>query len=88
MLAKNYLSESRDKYRWPEPSERDIGKPGNDMTMSCNMNYDLNIDFKRNKLEDFKPLVKPTEVNLNKNIFVYFLELFYFHFHKVLLFFY
>ena len=34
------------------------------------MNYNLNIDFKRNKLEDFNPLIKPTEVHLNKNIFL------------------
>jgi len=64
------ISETKEQYRWPVYSEEQLGKPGNDLTMSCNMNYDLNIDFKRNKLEDFNPLIKPSEVNLNKNIFL------------------
>ena len=66
----NNISETREQFSWPVYSLEQLGKPGNDLTMSCNMNYNLNIDFKRNKLEDFKPLVKPTEVNLNKNIFL------------------
>ena len=64
------ISETKAQFRWPVYSEEQLGKSGNDLTMSCNMNYDLNIDFKRNKLEDFNPLVKPSEVNLNKNIFL------------------
>ena len=64
------ISETKEQFRWPVYSPEQLGKPGNDMTMSCNMNYDLNIDFKRNKLEDFNPLIKPSEVNLNKNIFL------------------
>ena len=64
------ISETKAQYRWPVYSEEQLGKPGNDLTMSCNMNYDLNIDFKRKKLEDFNPLIRPSEVNLNKNIFL------------------
>ena len=64
------ISETKAQYRWPVYSKEQLGKPGNDLTMSCNMNYDLNIDFKRNKLEDYNPLVKSTEVNLDKNIFL------------------
>ena len=64
------ISESKAQYRWPVYTEEQLGKPGNDLTMSCNMNYDLNIDFKRNKLEDYNPLIRPSEVNLNKNIFL------------------
>ena len=64
------ISETKDQYRWPVYSIQQLGKPGNDLTMSCNMNYDLNIDFKRKKLEDFNPLIKSSEVNLNKNIFL------------------
>ena len=64
------ISETKAQFRWPVYSPEQLGKTGNDLTMSCNMNYDLNIDFKRNKLEDFNPLIKPSEVNLNKNIFL------------------
>ena len=64
------ISETQAQYKWPVYSEEQLGKPGNDLTMSCNMNYDLNIDFKRKKLEDFNPLIRPSEVNLNKNIFL------------------
>ena len=59
------ISETKAQFRWPVYSPEQLGKTGNDLTMSCNMNYDLNIDFKRNKLEDFNPLIKPSEVNLN-----------------------
>lgn len=64
------ISETQAQYRWPVYTQEQLGKPGNDLTMSCNMNYDLNIDFTRKKLEDFNPLVRPTEVDLNKNIFL------------------
>ena len=65
------LSEQQDRYRWPYYKLEHLGKTGNDLTMSCNMNYDLNIDFSRNKPEDFKKLSKPNEYALdNKNIFL------------------
>ena len=67
----NALTESQDNYRWPKYALKQLGQPGNDLTMSCNMNYDLNIDFTRNKLEDFKTLSKPNEYSLdNKNVFM------------------
>ena len=65
------LSQSQDNYRWPKYSLKQLGQPGNDLTMSCNMNYDLNIDFSRNKPEEFKTLSKFNEYSLdNKNIFM------------------
>ena len=66
----NY-SEKQDQYCWPKYTIKQLGQTGNDLTMSCNMNYDLNIDFNRNKVEDFKNLSKPNEYSLdNKNIFM------------------
>ena len=65
------LSESQDNYRWPKYSLKQLGQPGNDLTMSCNMNYDLNIDFSRKNPEEFKTLSKFNEYSLdNKNIFM------------------
>ena len=65
------MSEKQDQYRWPRYSLEQLGQTGNDLTMSCNMNYDLNIDFSRNKPEDFKALKKFNEYSLdNKNIFM------------------
>lgn len=65
------LSEKQDNYRWPKYTLKQLGQPGNDLTMSCNMNYDLNIDFSRNNPEDFKTLSKFNEYSLdNKNIFM------------------
>ena len=65
------LSEKQDQFRWPKYKLKQLGHPGNDLTMSCNMNYDFNIDFSRNKPEDFKNLKKPNEYALdNKNIFL------------------
>ena len=67
----NGLSESQDNFRWPKYSLKQLGQPGNDLTMSCNMNYDLNIDFSRKKPEEFKTLSKFNEYSLdNKNIFM------------------
>ena len=65
------LSESQDNYRLPKYTLKQLGQTGNDLTMSCNMNYDLNIDFSRNKPEEFKTLSKFNEYSLdNKNIFM------------------
>ena len=65
------LSENQDEFRWPKYKLEQLGKTGNDLTMSCNMNYDLNIDFSRKKPEDFKNLKKSNEYSVdNKNIFM------------------
>ena len=60
---KNYLSESRDKFRWPESSEKDIGKPGNDMTMSHNSNFDLNIVLSNSDFDDYVKLYQKNITN-------------------------
>ena len=65
------ISENKDRYRWPVYTKEQLGFPGNDLTMSCNMNYDLNIDFSRKRPEEFKTLSKPNEYSLdNKNIYM------------------
>ena len=65
------LSEHQDQYCWPRYKLEQLGKTGNDLTMSCNMNYDLNIDFSRKNPEDFKNLKKSNEYAVdNKNIFM------------------
>ena len=65
------LSENKDQFGWPKYKLEQLGKTGNDLTMSCNMNYDLNIDFSRKKPEDFKNLTKFNEYSVDdKNIFM------------------
>jgi len=65
------ISEKQDQYRWPKYKLEQLGHPGNDLTMSCNMNYDLNIDFSRKNPDDFKTLKKFNEYSLdNKNVFM------------------
>ena len=44
------ISEMVDKYRWPQHRQMDVITPGNDLTMPCNSNFDLNIDFTKKKL--------------------------------------
>ena len=63
------LSEKQDKYRWPVYKKEQLGIPGNDLTMSCNMNYDFNIDFSRDNPKDYVNLAKFNHYSLdNKNI--------------------
>ena len=65
------ISEMTDRYRWPQASEQDIKAPGNDLTMGCNSNFDLNIDFTKKNCEDFLKLAKDNEYVLdNKNAFL------------------
>lgn len=65
------ISEFTDKYTRPELSRRDIKVPGNELTMTCNSNFDLNIDFNKKNCEDFLKLAKDNEFVLdNKNAFL------------------
>lgn len=65
------ISEKQDQYRWPVYKREQLGRIGNDLTMSCNMNYNLNIDFTKKNPEDFKVLKDTDELSLdNKNIFL------------------
>ena len=65
------ISEKQDKYRYPSYTKEQLGRVGNDLTMPCNMNYDLNIDFTKKNPEDFKNMPEFNENSLeNKNIFM------------------
>lgn len=65
------ISEMVDKYRWPQHRQMDVITPGNDLTMPCNSNFDLNIDFTKKNCEDFLKLAKDNEYVLdNKNAFL------------------
>ena len=39
------ISETMDKFRYPNPSIQHTISPGNDLTLRSNSNFDLNIDF-------------------------------------------
>lgn len=64
------LSENQEQFRWPKYKLEQLGKIGNDLTMSYNMNYDLNIDFSKKNPEDFKNLKKSNEYSVDNNIFM------------------
>ena len=65
------ISEHTDKFRWPKFSKEMLHNPGNELTMTCTSNFDLNIDFNRKNVQDFMTLSKANEYVLdNKNIFL------------------
>ena len=65
------ISEMTDKYRWPKFSKEMLHNPGNELTMTCTSNFDLNIDFNRKNVQDFMTLSKANEYVLdNKNAFL------------------
>ena len=66
----NNLSEHRDQFRWPIYTKEQLTSPGNDLTMSCTMNYDLNIDFKKNSTKDYENFGKIPTSTLDKNAFL------------------
>ena len=64
-------SESQDKYRWPYVTPEMFHKDENELTMTCNSNFDLDVDFTRKNLNDFEGLKKKNEYVLdNKNSFL------------------
>ena len=70
-LRNQNISEHTDKYRWPQFSKEMLHNPGNELTMTCTSNFDLNIDFNRKNVQDFMTLSKPNEYVLdNKNAFL------------------
>ena len=71
-VSKNQnISEHTDKYRWPKFSKEMLHNPGNELTMTCTSNFDLNIDFNRKNVKDFMTLSKANEYVLdNKNAFL------------------
>ncbi len=65
------ISEFTDKYRWPRLSKEQLYNPGNELTMTCTSNFDLDIDFTRKNINDFMGLAKKNKYVLdNKNIFL------------------
>ena len=65
------ISEHTDKFRWPQFSKEMLHNPGNELTMTCTSNFDLNIDFNRKNVQDFMTLSKANEYVLdNKNAFL------------------
>ena len=65
------ISEHMDKYRWPHFSKEQLHNRGNELTMTCTSNFDLNIDFNRKNVQDFMTLSKANEYVLdNKNAFL------------------
>ena len=48
-----YMSETMDNFRWPRLQKRDIHYPGNEMTMSQNSNFDLNLEVSKSNVEDY-----------------------------------
>ena len=65
------ISEHTDKFRWPKFSKEMLHNPGNELTMTCTSNFDLNIDFNRKNVQDFMTLSKANEYVLdNKNAFL------------------
>ena len=65
------ISEHDDKYRWPYFSKEQLHNRGNELTMTCTSNFDLNIDFNRKNVQDFMTLSKANEYVLdNKNAFL------------------
>ncbi len=67
----NYISEHTDRFRWPQFSKEQLHNRGNELTMTCTSNFDLNIDFNRKNVQDFMTLSKANEYVLdNKNAFL------------------
>ena len=65
------ISEHSDRFRWPTFSKEMLHNPGNELTMTCTSNFDLNIDFNRKNVQDFMTLSKANEYVLdNKNAFL------------------
>ena len=61
-------SESQDKYRWPYVTPEMFHKDENELTMTCNSNFDLDVDFTRKNLNDFEGLKKKNEYDENKEL--------------------
>lgn len=71
--SQNFVSESQAQFQWPKLSEDHIQVPGNDLTMKCNSNFDLNIDFNKKNIFDYMNLQHLTENEYqmnNKNLYL------------------
>lgn len=68
-----YKSETKDQFEWPKLKPENIQVPGNDLTMKCNSNFDLNIDFNKKNIKDYLNLQHLTENEYqmnNKNLYL------------------
>ena len=50
-------TEAMDQYSWPQLSSKHIKPATNDMTLKCNSNFDLNLNFTKKNAEDYFSLV-------------------------------
>lgn len=71
---KNYLSEMKDKYRYPSLDPKHIKIEKNDLTSGHNSNYDLNIDFTKQTIQQLREQLEREENDKyllkDKNIFL------------------
>ena len=68
-------SEFQDKYKWPHVTPEMFRKDENELTMTCNSNYDLDVDFTRKNLNEFEGLKKKNEYVLDNKKSFYLLKL-------------
>jgi len=71
--TQQYISETKNQFKWPKLNDHHIKVPGNDLTMRCNSNFDLNIDFNKKNVSDYLNLQHLTENEYqmnNKNLFL------------------
>jgi len=71
--SENFVSETKANFSWPKLSDEHIKVPGNDLTMKCNSNFDLNIDFNKKNVSDYLNLHHLTENEYqmnNKNLYL------------------
>jgi hypothetical protein len=71
--SQQFVSETKANFVWPKLGEDHIKVPGNDLTMKCNSNFDLNIDFNKKNVSDYLNLQHLTENEYqmnNKNLYL------------------
>lgn len=59
----NFISESMDKYRWPQVNNQMMKKFGNEYTQTHNSNFDLNIVLNKQNFEDYMKIYQRNEQN-------------------------
>lgn len=61
--ARNYISESMDRYRWPVVEQRYLKPPGNQLTQTQTSNFDMNIVFNKQNFDDYMKVYQRNEEN-------------------------
>lgn len=68
---KAYISESMDHFNWPKPNQSQVQVPKNEFTNTHNSNFDLNLDFSEQNIEDYMKVKEKAEYHLDdKNRFM------------------